>query len=66
MVPPSDEHDMIAEVVPIAEESSTGKERKAKSDETYLWINALIRQSIIRLALTFKRQPADFVRSCNL
>lgn len=36
-----DEHDMIAEVALIAEEPLTRKERRAKSDESYLWINAL-------------------------
>jgi hypothetical protein len=43
MIYPRDEHDMIAEVAPIAEESSTRKGRRAKNDEPYLWINAFMR-----------------------
>jgi hypothetical protein len=40
MVSTRDEHDTIAEAALIADGSSTRKERRAKSDETYLWINA--------------------------
>jgi hypothetical protein len=43
IVEPKDERDMIAEVALIAEGSSTRKGRRAKNDESYLWINAFIR-----------------------
>jgi hypothetical protein len=43
MIYPRDEHDTIAEVALIAGGSSTRKGRRAKNDESYLWINAFIR-----------------------